>query len=58
MRLAIVGPLHPLRGGIALHGAEMAVAAHAAGHEVRVLSYARLYPSAVFPGRTQLDPDP
>lgn len=57
MRLAIVGPLHPLRGGIALHGAEMAVAAHAAGHEVRVLSYARLYPSVVFPGRTQLDPD-
>ena len=58
MRLAIVGPLHPLRGGIALHGAEMAIAARAAGHEVRVLSYARLYPSVVFPGRTQLDPDP
>ena len=58
MRLAIVGPLHPLRGGIAVHGAEMAVAARAAGHEVRVLSYARLYPSIVFPGRTQLDPDP
>jgi D-inositol-3-phosphate glycosyltransferase len=58
MRLAIVGPLHPLRGGIALHGAEMAIAAHAAGHELRVLSYARLYPRIVFPGRTQLDPDP
>lgn len=58
MRLAIVGPLHPLRGGIALHTAEMAVAARARGHEVRVLSYARLYPGAFFPGRTQLDPDP
>ena len=58
MRLAIVGPLHPLRGGIALHGAEMAVAARAAGHDVRVLSYARLYPAIAFPGRTQLDPDP
>lgn len=58
MRLAIVGPLHPLRGGIALHGAEMAIAARAAGHEVRVLTYARLYPALVFPGRTQLDPDP
>lgn len=57
MRLAIVGPLHPFRGGIALHGAEMAIAARAAGHDVRVLSYARLYPAMVFPGRTQLDPD-
>lgn len=58
MRLAIVGPLHPLRGGIALHGAEMAIAARRRGHEVRVLSYARLYPTIFFPGRTQLDPDP
>ena len=58
MRLAIVGPLHPLRGGIALHTAEMASAARARGHEVRVLSYSRLYPKAFFPGRSQLDPDP
>ena len=58
MRLAIVGPIHPLRGGIALHTAEMAAAARARGHQVRVLSYARLYPQLFFPGRTQLDPDP
>jgi len=58
MRLAIVGPIHPLRGGIALHSAEMAVAAHARGHQVRVLSYARLYPGVLFPGRSQLDPEP
>lgn len=58
LRIAVVGPLHPFRGGIALHGAEMAAAAHHAGHEVRVLSYARLYPGFFFPGRTQLDPDP
>lgn len=58
MRLAIVGPLHPLRGGIALHGAEMAVAARERGHAVRVLSYSRLYPDLLFPGRSQLDPDP
>lgn len=58
MRLAIVGPIHPLRGGIALHTAEMALASRARGHQVRVLSYARLYPDALFPGRSQLDPDP
>lgn len=57
MRLAIVGPIHPLRGGIARHTSEMALAARARGHEVRVLSYARLYPGAFFPGRSQFDPD-
>ncbi|MBY0278143.1 glycosyltransferase [Candidatus Binatia bacterium] len=57
LRIAVVGPLHPFRGGIALHGAEMAAAADRAGHDVRVLSYARLYPGFLFPGRTQLDPD-
>jgi glycosyltransferase involved in cell wall biosynthesis len=58
VRLAIAGPIHPLRGGIALHTAEMATAAAARGHQVRVLSYARLYPAAFFPGRSQLDPEP
>src|SRR4051794_24300018 len=36
----------------------MAAAARARAHQVRVLSYARMYPQALFPGRTQLDPDP
>jgi glycosyltransferase involved in cell wall biosynthesis len=58
VRLAIVGPIHPLRGGIALHTSAMALAALSRGHEVRVLSYSRLYPGAFFPGRSQLDPDP
>jgi glycosyltransferase involved in cell wall biosynthesis len=57
VRLGVVGPIHPLRGGIALHTAEMASAARARGHEVRVLSYSRLYPDRFFPGRSQLDPD-
>jgi len=58
VRLAIVGPAHPLRGGIALHTAEMASAAAARGHDVEVVSYRRLYPRLLFPGRTQLDPAP
>jgi glycosyltransferase involved in cell wall biosynthesis len=58
VRLAILGPIHPLRGGIALHTAEMGAAARARGHDVRVLSYHRLYPRIFFPGRTQLDLDP
>jgi glycosyltransferase involved in cell wall biosynthesis len=58
VRLAIVSPVHPLRGGIALHGARLAAAARARGHEVLVYSYRRLYPRALFPGRTELDPGP
>ncbi len=58
VRIAIVGPIHPIRGGIALYTARLAAAARERGHEVEVLSYRRLYPRLFFPGRTQLDPDP
>jgi D-inositol-3-phosphate glycosyltransferase len=58
MRLAIVGPVHPLRGGIALHGARLATAARARGHRVQLFSFRRLYPRILFPGRTELDPGP
>jgi len=55
-RLALVGPVHPLRGGIAQHTAGIALEARRRGHDVRVFSYRRLYPKILFPGRTQLDP--
>jgi len=58
VRLTIVGPAYPLRGGIALHTAEMARAACDRGHAVEVVSFRRLYPAALFPGRSQLDPGP
>ena len=58
MRLAIVGPVHPLRGGIALHGARLAAAARARGHRVPIFSFCRLYPRVLFPGRTELDLGP
>lgn len=52
-RLALVGPIHPLRGGIAQHTAGIVATARARGHDVRVLSYRRQYPDFLFPGRTQ-----
>ncbi len=57
-RLAIVGPIHPLRGGIAQHTAGIVGEARARGHDTRVFSYRRQYPSMLFPGRTQLDAGP
>jgi len=57
MRLAVVGPVHPYRGGIA-HFTEMTVQGLAArGHEVRPVSFSRQYPALLFPGETQYEPD-
>jgi glycosyltransferase involved in cell wall biosynthesis len=55
MRVCIVGPAPPLRGGIACHTAGLAAALESRGHRVRVISYARLYPRLLFPGRSQVD---
>jgi len=55
MRIALVGPLAPWRGGLSqylgLLGESLAKSA-----EVRALTFTRQYPGLLFPGRTQLDP--
>ena len=56
-RIAVVGPMHPYRGGIA-HFTEMTVEALVErGHEVRPVSFSRQYPELLFPGKTQYEPD-
>ncbi len=56
MRLALIGPSAPLRGGIAQYHDRLAAALARRGHDVRRISYRRLYPSLFFPGRTQYEP--
>jgi glycosyltransferase involved in cell wall biosynthesis len=51
--LVLVGPVPPLRGGIAQHTLRLGEAAHAAGLRVAAVSFARLYPAVFFPGRNQ-----
>lgn len=53
--LVLVGPAHPLRGGIA-HFNERLARALAERHEVRRVSFSRQYPSLLFPGRSQTEP--
>ena len=53
--LVLVGPAHPLRGGIA-HFGERLARALAERHEVRRVSFSRQYPALLFPGRTQTEP--
>ncbi|PEN14179.1 glycosyl transferase [Longibacter salinarum] len=56
-RIAVVGPVHPYRGGIA-HFTEMTVEVLARrGHDVRPISFSRQYPEMLFPGKTQYEPD-
>ena len=53
-RIAIVGPAYPFRGGNALFVAHLYESLRV-DHDVTVVSYRRLYPSLLFPGRTQMN---
>lgn len=53
MKIGIVGPAYPLRGGLADFDERFARELQAMGHEVVLYSYALQYPSFLFPGRTQ-----
>ncbi len=58
MKFVLVGTAYPHRGGIAHYIALLARALGEAGHEVKVISFTRQYPSILFPGRTQDDAGP
>jgi glycosyltransferase involved in cell wall biosynthesis len=53
-RIAIIGPAHPYRGGIAHYVGRLhrELISH---HEVQVFNFSRQYPSLFFPGSTQED---
>lgn len=52
--VAVLGPFHPYRGGIAHHTTLLARSL-AAEHPVLGVNFTRLYPGLLFPGRTQFD---
>jgi len=55
MRISIIGPAYPLRGGIAHHVCWLQRELTRRGHDVQVLSFRKLYPRLLFPGTTELD---
>lgn len=57
MKICLIGPTHPLRGGIAHYNTQLALE-FAVRHRVTLISFSRQYPRLLFPGRTQLDPNP
>lgn len=57
MRLGIVSTFPPYRGGIAQFNESMAQALEGLGHDVVRLTWSRQYPSMLFPGTSQWEPD-
>lgn len=54
MKIAIVGPTYPFRGGIAQFAAQLSQEL-STQHEVLCLNFKNQYPSIIFPGKTQFD---
>ncbi|MCK5739775.1 glycosyl transferase family 1, partial [bacterium] len=55
MKICLVGPAYPLRGGIAHFNAHLFFTLQEMGHQVRIISFKRQYPDFLFPGKTQQD---
>ncbi len=56
VRAALIGPLPPLRGGIAQHTAELWRALERRC-ELEVVPFRRIYPGWLYPGASRLEPD-
>ncbi|BCB77316.1 hypothetical protein Pflav_037260 [Phytohabitans flavus] len=54
VRVAIVGPAHPYKGGIAQYTTALAHELTAAGHKVRLESWSHQYPRLLYPGQLTL----
>jgi glycosyltransferase involved in cell wall biosynthesis len=55
MRIAIIGPAHPYKGGGARHTTELAHRLAAAGHNVIIESWHAQYPRRLYPGQQTVD---
>lgn len=55
MKIVLIGPTYPFRGGIA-HYTTLLCRALRENHEVKFISFKRQYPRILFPGRSDRDP--
>ena len=55
MKIALVGPAHPYKGGGARHTTELAHRLRAAGHDVVIESWRAQYPARLYPGQQTVD---
>lgn len=57
-RVLIIGPAHPLRGGLATFNHRLATAFQEQGWQAELVSFSLQYPSFLFPGKTQYSDEP
>ncbi|HEV7195203.1 MAG TPA: glycosyltransferase [Pedococcus sp.] len=50
LKIAVVGPTHPYKGGVASHTTMLAHELAETGHDVTLVSWSHLYPSKLYPG--------
>ena len=53
MKIVVLGPAHPYRGGLASIMETMAREYQSRGHDVKIYTFTVQYPSLLFPGKTQ-----
>jgi len=53
LKIVIISPAHPFRGGIAASSERLAIEFINLGHEVEIHTFTKQYPSLLFPGKTQ-----
>lgn len=59
MKITIIGPAHPLRGGgISTFNERLAEVLQTQGHDVNIYSFSLQYPSFLFPGKSQFTDEP
>jgi len=56
--IVIIGPAHPLRGGLASFNERLAKAFKEENHQVKIVTFSLQYPGFLFPGTTQLSSEP
>ena len=57
-KIIIIGPAHPLRGGLASYNERLAKEFIQQGHQVTIYTFSLQYPGFLFPGTTQFSTEP
>ena len=55
MKIAILGPAYPFRGGISQHTGLLCKNLRSANHEISLISFRKQFPGFLFPGKTQFE---
>lgn len=58
MKIIILGPAYPYRGGLSAFNERLARECQRAGHEVKLYTFTMQYPSMLFPGKSQVSDSP